>query len=226
MTWQIARHIEKCRHGCTRQSRRATFRHATSCTHMRAPALPLPFLRAQLLPGSLLTCISGQETKTPAAATARTSYSWSNLEHRSPLRLTEAADARNGTPQRKFIRICATKFIWSASSRVTTTHYGCAASWRLYFGRGMTDDDLGRSKLSAIYLFIERDTAAKSFREMIIQHRAHKRKKSNKNITVLKIKCNTLDLPPFGYSLGRLTYNTRVHKMADTLTANPALSNF
>ena len=47
-------------------------------------------------------------------------------------------------------------------------------------------------------------------------------KKSNKNLTVLKIKCNILHLPPLGYSLGRLTYNIRVHKMADTLM-DPAL---
>ena len=59
---------------------------------------------------------------------------------------------------------------------------------------------------------------------MIIRHRAHNGKKSNKNITVLKIICNTLYFSPLSYSLGRLTYNTRVHKMADTV-ANPAIAN-
>ena len=68
------------------------------------------------------------------------------------------------------MRICATEFIWGARSRVMTTHSGCAASWRLYFGRGTTDDDLGRSKPSAIYLFIERNFSSNILQTLFICH--------------------------------------------------------
>ena len=55
----------------------------------------------------------------------------------------------------------------------------CAASWRLYFGRG------DRQRPGAVEtlddLIVVHDSAAEPLREMMAQHRAHNEKKSNKS---------------------------------------------
>ena len=75
-------------------------------------------------------------------------------------------------------RLCsyAAEFIWGARSRATTPLSCCAASWRLYFGRGTADDDMGAVETIGD-LLSNATLQVKSFREIIIQHRAHKRKK-------------------------------------------------
>ena len=89
------------RKSTARRSRRASTRRATSYTHTptcgyaRTASPDTVFRRAPSPKGSpLRTARSGEDR--PAAATARTSCSWSVSSSRSPMLLTAAADANRG----------------------------------------------------------------------------------------------------------------------------------